>query len=114
MFRYFRCNLHLIHHGPLCFRTLDKAGLLEAFLAAVQAGVMSLKNEVLGACMVHALMVTGGQKLYKATKAEIQPHTLLPAVACCTGTSPGTTNLLVAVRGSSHVTPSLSAALLSI
>ena len=26
----------LIHHDPLCFRTLDEAGLPEAFLAAVQ------------------------------------------------------------------------------
>ena len=30
-----------IHHDPLCFRTLDEAGLPEAFLAAVQVGSAS-------------------------------------------------------------------------
>ncbi|KAL0033594.1 hypothetical protein WJX79_006288 [Trebouxia sp. C0005] len=61
----------LIHHDPLCFGTLEKAGLPEAYLKAIQAGVLpsgeavcSLPNTLVALCLNNA-----GMERVRQTKA---------------------------------------------
>ncbi|DBB00800.1 TPA: hypothetical protein ACH3X1_000730 [Trebouxia sp. C0004] len=61
----------LIHHDPLCFGTLEKAGLPETYLKAIQAGVLpsgeavcSLPNTLVALCLNNA-----GMERVRQTKA---------------------------------------------
>ena len=53
----------LIHHDPLCYRTLDEAGLPEAFLAAVKVGGLGRTGRAF--CVVRWGQALSGNKCRK-------------------------------------------------